>query len=178
MSARGQCRRGHEMALWVTYKVLGGVFGENTQFKHKKYTKQHAAGKLGGVNSITFQNGKYELELDQRGFFGPPRTDFVPTFLKNIESIEQVDEEKTTDIKSAVGWGIVGGLATGGIGLLAGALIAGRNKKYVTFEIRFKDGTYFICQCRKHEYAKLMADAGMSYTKMKSIEEDKPALLE
>lgn len=56
-----------------------------------------------------------------------------------IAELEVASEESMKRMGGAIGWGIVGGLALGGIGALAGVLAGGRSKE-VTFICKFKDG--------------------------------------
>lgn len=57
----------------------------------------------------------------------------------NILNITQITEENKSSFLGKAGWGIVGGLALGGIGALAGVL-AGGNKKEVTIALEMKTG--------------------------------------
>lgn len=56
-----------------------------------------------------------------------------------LEELEVASEESLKRLGGTLGWGIVGGLALGGVGALAGLLVGGRAKE-VTFVAKFKDG--------------------------------------
>ena len=60
-----------------------------------------------------------------------------------IETLEIATDENLKKMGGAIGWGIVGGLALGGIGAIAGLLAGGRSKE-VTFVCKFKDGRKFL----------------------------------
>lgn len=59
--------------------------------------------------------------------------------MTQIESLEVATEENVKKMGGAIGWGLVGGIALGGIGALAGVLAGGSGKE-VTFVCKFKDG--------------------------------------
>jgi hypothetical protein len=61
----------------------------------------------------------------------------------NITSIEKVTEENKKKFTGAAGWGLVGGLALGPLGLIAGVLKGG-NKKEIAFVAELKDGRKFM----------------------------------
>lgn len=140
----------------ASYKVIGGTFGANVMFANKTAAKKHAKGKIKEVRKIKCLNGKYTLQLVD-GWGGIVETESIPPFLENVSEITEIEQGKGLNMKGAVGWGLLGGVATGGIGLLAGAFLGGRGKK-VTFSIRFKDGSYFICLADTNDYLKLLAE--------------------
>lgn len=57
----------------------------------------------------------------------------------NIASIQPVTEENKKSFIGKAGWGLVGGLALGGVGAIAG-LLAGGNKKEIVIAITMKSG--------------------------------------
>lgn len=73
----------------------------------------------------------------------------------DLESCEIVTDENKVNFTGALGWGAVGGVLTGGIGLLAGALLGGRGKQTVC-AVRFSDGTQFLVSGKTKDCAKLM----------------------
>jgi len=82
----------------------------------------------------------------------------------NIESVEIVTEENKKKILGATGWGlaggIVGGILTGGLGLLVGGaagVLAGGNKKEVCFVCYLKDGKKFMAVSDPKTYQKIAA---------------------
>lgn len=78
--------------------------------------------------------------------------------LKQLEAIEIASEESVKRIGGAIGWGAVGGMLLGPVGLLAGLLIGGK-KNEVTFVARFKDGRKMLATTDKREFTKLQAAA-------------------
>jgi hypothetical protein len=75
----------------------------------------------------------------------------------NIEQIEIVTEENKKKFTGSVGWGIVGGLALGPIGALAGVLSGGRSKETL-LACTLKDGRMFIAKTTDSKMvAKLLA---------------------
>ena len=60
-------------------------------------------------------------------------------FAAEIEEVVIATEESVKSLGGTVGWGLVGGVILGPLGLLAGALVGGRSKT-VTFICKFKDG--------------------------------------
>lgn len=57
----------------------------------------------------------------------------------NIASIQPVTEENKKSFIGKAGWGLVGGLALGGVGAIAGLLVGG-NKKEIVIAITMKSG--------------------------------------
>ena len=62
-----------------------------------------------------------------------------PTVLTSY-SAEIVDENNYKAVMGTVGWAVAGGLATGGIGLIAGALLGGNKKKRFVLITNHEDG--------------------------------------
>lgn len=73
-----------------------------------------------------------------------------------IETLEVASEENVKNLGGAVGWGIAGGLLTGGVGLLAGALLGGQGKN-VTFICKLKDGRKFMATAKNKDFIKMQA---------------------
>ncbi|MCM0757404.1 SHOCT domain-containing protein [Sporomusa sphaeroides DSM 2875] len=73
----------------------------------------------------------------------------------NVASVEIVTEENQKKFVGAAGWGLVGGLALGPLGLLAGVL-AGGNKKEVCFACVLADGRKFIAKSDTKTYQKFV----------------------
>lgn len=97
-----------------------------------------------------FNFGSFTLRTDKHRFFGETIA------LKNLESIEIATEENIKKIGGTIGWGIVGGLLLGPVGLLAG-LIAGGRKKEITFVAKFKDGRKMFATTDNETFIKLKA---------------------
>lgn len=63
---------------------------------------------------------------------------YIP-LVGNIASLQAVTEENKKSFIGKAGWGLVGGLALGGVGAIAG-LIAGGNKKETIIALTMKSG--------------------------------------
>ncbi|MBL1438335.1 MAG: hypothetical protein COB08_019325 [Rhodobacteraceae bacterium] len=60
----------------------------------------------------------------------------------DIEHIEIIDEDQYRSLGATAAGAIIGGLLTGGIGLLAGAAFGGRRKNTISVFIKFTDGNH------------------------------------
>lgn len=76
--------------------------------------------------------------------------------ISNVETIEIATEDNLKKMGGAIGWGLVGGIALGGIGALAGVLAGGR-KKEVTFICKFKDGRKMLAKADGKVFEKIQA---------------------
>jgi hypothetical protein len=135
----------------ASYKIVAGNFSDNAQLTNKN------VGKSAKVTEISSTFGIYSFCVPNK-FGANQQTDTIPTFLSNIEKIEEVTENNKVSLLGAAGWGVVGGVLTGGIGILAGAILGGRGKT-TTFAIRLKDGSQFLCTSNTKAYVKLLGDA-------------------
>jgi hypothetical protein len=75
---------------------------------------------------------------------------------KEIQSVELMTEDKKKKLIGSAAWGAIGGLALGPIGIAAG-LLAGGNKKDVTFACYLKDGRKFMATTDSKTFTKLQA---------------------
>ena len=75
-----------------------------------------------------------------------------------LAEVEIASEESVKRIGGTVGWGLAGGVLLGPVGLLAG-LLAGGNKKRVTFVARLKDGRKFLATGQQADFVKMQAEA-------------------
>jgi hypothetical protein len=82
------------------------------------------------------------------------QTEHIPK--TDIESVVVATEENLKSMGGAIGWGLVGGLALGGIGALAGILAGGRSKD-VTFICKLKDGRKFMAKCKSQDFTTIQA---------------------
>jgi hypothetical protein len=72
-----------------------------------------------------------------------------------IEKAEIITEDNKVNFIGAAGWGVVGGVLTGGLGFLAGALLGGRGKE--TFcALKFSDGTQMVVSGKPKDVVKLL----------------------
>jgi hypothetical protein len=76
--------------------------------------------------------------------------------VSSIKSVMPASEQNVKKFAGSAGWGAVGALALGPLGLLAGVL-AGGNKKEVTFIAEFGDGKKFLGTTDNKTYTKLLA---------------------
>lgn len=134
-------------------KIVGGELANPASTAKPK----HANKKL-KLKSISTMFNKYYLEYTDD--WGNPNSVEIDNHLKSeVERVELVTEENKVNFVGAAGWGIVGGLLTGGIGLLAGALLGGRGKK-VFAAMKWKDGSQFLLEGNPKDIAQLMQDCG------------------
>ena len=76
--------------------------------------------------------------------------------LNQLETVEIASEESVKRVAGTVGWGAVGSVLLGPVGLLAG-LLAGGRKTEVTFVARTKDGKKFLASADSAAYKKIAA---------------------
>ena len=60
----------------------------------------------------------------------------------DIEHIEAIEEDQYRSLGTAAAGAVIGGILTGGLGLLAGAAFGGRRKNTVTVFVKFNDGCH------------------------------------
>ena len=75
---------------------------------------------------------------------------------KHIVSVEQVDKNNHTSILGKAGWGAVGAVALGPLGLIAGAL-GGGNRSTTIVAIEFVDGKRALLQGKSKEMTQVIA---------------------
>ncbi len=76
--------------------------------------------------------------------------------VSEIDSLEVADEENVKRLGGTVGWGVVGAVALGPVGLLAGLLAGGRGKD-VTFVCLLRDGRRFMATAPAKVYREISA---------------------
>jgi hypothetical protein len=76
--------------------------------------------------------------------------------LARVQEIEVASEESVKKMAGAVGWGLAGAFVLGPVGLLAGVL-AGGNRRNVTFICRLADGRAFMATAPHAVYQKFTA---------------------
>ena len=74
----------------------------------------------------------------------------------NFQFLEISTEENVKKIAGTVGWGVVGGVLAGPVGVLAGALLGG-NKKQVTFTLELTDGRKLMGSVDSKAYTAMVA---------------------
>lgn len=73
-----------------------------------------------------------------------------------VETVEVASEESVRKWGGALGWGALGGLALGPIGLIAGLFLGGKRNE-VTFIVVFKDGKKFLGTTDAKTFTKIRA---------------------
>lgn len=112
--------------------------------------KVHAGDFLKGEGSFSSMFKTITLLTNQHSFAG----EAIP--ISNLETVEIATEESVKRLGGTIGWGAVGGLLLGPLGLLAGVLVGGRGKE-VTFIARFKDGRKLLATADSKTFTELQA---------------------
>lgn len=73
----------------------------------------------------------------------PERGEIIP--IEQVELLDVATEDSVRRVGGTVGWGAVGGLALGPLGLLAGAALGGKGKD-VTFVATISDGRRLLAK--------------------------------
>ncbi len=73
-----------------------------------------------------------------------------------VESIDQLTEEKVKKLAGTAGWGLAGAALLGPLGAIGGMLIGG-NKKEVAFTCNLKDGRKFMATTSGKVWQKIIA---------------------
>ena len=117
-------------------KVLGGDWKESSPVAIRR--------------SLT---GKFDALIITKGLF---QTDKVKR--DDLLSADIVTAENQTSIAGKLGWGAVGGVALGPLGLLAGVL-GGGNKQTMVVAVALKDGRKVLLQGKSKELLPLLGAA-------------------
>ncbi len=111
------------------------------------------------VHAGDFKKGKNHQFVGGKLIMKVPRKLFrekIPG--AQIEVVEIATEENVKRLGGTVGWGLVGGVLLGPVGLLAG-LLAGGHGKNVTFVCILKDGRRFLATAPSKVYTAITAAA-------------------
>lgn len=100
---------------------------------------------------IDYKNAKKGLYI--YGAFGLGKKTFINK--ETVDRYEVINEEQHTSFASGVARGVVGAMAFGGIGAIAGAASA-KKKTHHSVSIFFKDGTKCLCELDDDMYKKLV----------------------
>lgn len=112
--------------------------------------KIHAGDFLLGDGSFSPTFGSLQLRTKEHKFLG----EGIP--LSNLETVEIATEENVKKLGGTLGWGAVGAVVLGPLGLLAGLLLGGK-KKEITFVAKFKDGRKLLATTDNRTFTKLKA---------------------
>ena len=93
--------------------------------------------------------------------FPDPEVDFawlpklVHYKMSDVDELDEVSEENKVKVLGAAGWGTVGALALGPVGLLAGLILGGRGKQ-VVFAVKFNDGKRALVEVNQKVWKKIV----------------------
>lgn len=87
---------------------------------------------------------------------------------KDVAEVIPIDSEVYRSTGGAAAGAIIGGLLTGGIGLIAGAAIGGRRKKEASYLVKFSDGQHVAFTETSKPVIKLL-DAMVSQEKAREL---------
>lgn len=108
------------------------------------------AGDFSKDNVIKIVAGKPAIVPKDGGLFN--KVNFINN---DIKSIEIITEENKKKFIGTAGWGLVGGLALGPLGLIAG-ILAGGNKKEILIACELKDGKKLIAEVDSKIYKSML----------------------
>lgn len=74
----------------------------------------------------------------------------------DVESIEQLTEEKVKKLAGTAAWGVAGAVLLGPLGAIGGMLVGG-NKTEIAFACHLKDGQKFMATTDSKTWQKIMA---------------------
>ena len=77
--------------------------------------------------------------------------------MSDVDELDEVSEENKVKVLGAAGWGTVGALALGPVGLLAGLVLGGRGKK-VVFAVKFNDGKSALVEVNQKVWKKIAVE--------------------
>ena len=113
---------------------------------------------MGTIKSHAGDFGKKDIGFTFGSFSYWEGFKIVTIPASELESVEVATEEKVKKVAGTVGWGVAGAVLLGPVGLLAG-LLAGGNKKEITFIAVFKDGRKMLATTDSKTFTKLQAAA-------------------
>ncbi len=77
-------------------------------------------------------------------------------FKTDVESLDQLTEEKVKKLGGTAAWGVAGAVLLGPLGAIGGMLVGG-NKTEVAFTCNLKDGQKFMATTDSKTWQKIMA---------------------
>lgn len=116
------------------FKIVGGDFPKTTGIRTSSFSGDITLV----VPKSLFKIDKYELK-------------------KNIVMLEQITEENKHRVLAKAGWSVLGTVALGPVGLLAGLFMGGKSKQ-ICVAVKLKSGQEFIAECDTKTYSKLYAE--------------------
>lgn len=124
------------------------------------------AGDLKAGTDVRFAAGKLQI---QNGIFSYERV-----ALEDVSSFQVVTEENKASILGKVGWGAVGAIALGPLGLLAGVL-GGGNRRDRVMAVEFRDGRRVLLKGNAKDVEQFTAGAFNNQTRKIQTIEARPA---
>ncbi|MGH1595477.1 hypothetical protein ACRBEJ_15935 [Yersinia proxima] len=73
-----------------------------------------------------------------------------------VATLDIATEDSVKKVGGTIGWGVIGGVLAGPVGILAGALLGG-NKKEITFVAELDDGRKFMATTDSKSFTSLKA---------------------
>ncbi len=123
-------------------KVLAGDFQTRTgSGAQANFIYSHPIGQF------TFPDPNKEL------WFWPRH---VTYYMDSVEEIQEITDENKVKVLGVAGWGALGGLALGPLGLIAGMVLGGRGK-VVVCAVKFKDGKQALLEVNQKEWTNIVA---------------------
>lgn len=114
-------------------------------------------------SSASGARSSFSSALDGGAFYFPdPEVEFAWTpktvryATDSIAELEEISEDNKVRVLGAAGWGAIGALAHGPVGLLAGLVLGGRGKA-VVFAVAFNDGKRALIKADKKTWLKIVA---------------------
>jgi hypothetical protein len=113
---------------------------------------------IGQIMAGDFPKGTYIKKSFKTLLLVRPKQAFGTDITKNIETVDIITEENQKNFIGAAGWGLVGSLALGPLGLISGVL-AGGNKKQILIACKLKDGSKFIAEVDSTLYKAILSNS-------------------
>jgi hypothetical protein len=100
------------------------------------------------IHAGDLETGSWNIGKSARGtIISRASTEMYPLFGEKytlndvLRTAEQLDEQSVRSLAGAAGWGFIGTVALGPLGLVGGAVFGARQKRKVTFAAEFVDGS-------------------------------------
>ena len=87
------------------------------------------------------------------GFAWLPK--YVNYDMSRIKQLDELSEDNKVSVLGAAGWGTIGALALGPVGLLGGLVLGGRGKA-VVFAVTFDDGKRALIEADQKTWKKIL----------------------
>ena len=101
----------------------------------------------------SFMFGHFTLYATGQESWIPKSTSYT---MRQVTDLQEINESNKVSVLGATGWGTLGAVALGPVGLLAGMVLGGRGKS-VVFAVEFDDGKKALIQCSNKVWTKIIA---------------------